>query len=388
MVTKYNDCAELNYRVFDSLGFDAKSAYVVVYLPNSSLDDNFLSYYHGGTDGNSFVRDNHTMRYEAQGIKEDDAFEIRCVFPKELVSELDSKYSINSNMLEKITEYEDNLTKEEEKKDLVEIILTIVFTIIIFVYIVIIIIVYFKYDKEFKPKFNKQYLNEPPFDYSPAIMSYLYHFGSVFDDDVIATLFDLIRRKVIKLDYNDNIDDLFDKYYEDKVIDKDEKKEIKELNCTLTLLNDDYMNDVSIYSFEKEVIDLFIKRIGDGTKVTFEDIDNFGKTLKNAKEYESSIKRFKSKVKKESKKYKFFISQEKVLHKISSLGFISLIFSFIILILCASFELNASIYPVILLIVSIIFIIYTSTIKKRTLDGNEQFAMWKAYKNYLKKKLK
>ena len=56
---------------------------------------------------------------------------------------------------------------------------------------------------------------------------------------------------------------------------------------------------------------------------------------------------------------------------------------FILFILNLALKIN-SIIPIIAFIVTIIFIIYIFTLKKRTYKGNEDYHKWKAFKNFLK----
>ena len=291
MVTVYNDCAELNYRLFEYFNYKVKEAGVTITLPGSVLPkDDFYCYGHGLSSGKVLQLQNYQFDYYARNIRPDQMFECRVVFPKEVVDCVDDKNIVKVNMLDKILTYEENLADETNLRANIAIVMNI-FTIAVGVLMVVFTVkVYKKYDKELTPKFDKEYLRELPFNYSPAEMSFLYHFGKTNDEDVTATLLDLIRRGYLELEYFGSPNENNPKF----VIKKNHNKfnsEAKDLK-----------------SHEVTLIHWFINVIGNKNQVSIDQIEDYGKTYSEAQKFQDQGKDFIESVKLECQHYDWFVN--------------------------------------------------------------------------------
>ena len=234
---------------------------------------------------------------------------------------------------------------------------------LIAVMIIIFIHVYKKYDKEYTPVFSGDYLRElPDENLTPAEMSYLYYFGKINDEDCTATLLDLVRRKFLELDTN--------------------LSGINDDNPNFIIRRGSNSNYQELKEHERFLIKWFINEIGNGQEVTIEQIENFPKTEAKANQFMSRSSIFVRSALNEGKKHKFI---ERGYSKAQALAFglIPGIYLIIAIILSGLLKLDASVAITTSLILTIAYYIYVATIKKRTKVGAEEFAKWKAFRNFL-----
>ncbi len=226
------------------------------------------------------------------------------------------------------------------------------------------IYIYKKYDKEYVAKFNQEYLRELPSEINPSEVSYLINFGSIHDEDVSATLLDLIRRKVLFLEdkgvgiTDDNPD--FDIY-----------------------LNKEYDLN-SLCQYEIKLINFFIKTIGDNEKVNTKEIRNYGKKYANAQKLENFSSDFAKSIKNEFANRNYFENTKDKMKGIPGLLLIVQILLLVTMFLVGSaFNVNALVNVIVMFILILVTVIYLATIKRRTVYGNEENAKWLAFKRFL-----
>ena len=366
MVTSYNDCAELNYILFEEFGCKVKNMGVTVTLPNNNeSEEDVYCYGHGLSRGKITQNGNSSIDYVSKNLKGDEPLEMRVVFPTSLVSEISDNNKINATMLEKIKTYEADLAHVDYMRAVIAICANVLTGVVVVLMVLITIHVYKKYDKEFTPKFDKEYLRELPYQYTPAEMSFLYYFGRSIDEDVTATLLDLIRRKFITLDY----------FGETDAKDPDFK----------FILDREKYNSMSykLLPHERDIIVWFFDHIGKGDVVTIKQIETYCKKYENATKFEADGKRFKASVKQECKNRDWFLNLKNGKSKASSFGLIPIAAIILIFLVCAYYEISAIVNYVILGLITFAYFIYVGTIKKRSVNGNEEYAKWKAFGHFL-----
>lgn len=364
-VTQYSDISELNWVFFDTAESKIKRAELNITLPsNSYSEDEILAWGHGTSNGYIKIESNNKINIVAKNISSSDKLEIRTAFPNSLVSGIDSSHKINGNLKEKIIDYETKLADETNKRIVAIKVVNVVTILSVFLTAFAIYKVYKKYDKEYEPEFKGEYLYEAPSDIKPAEMSYLYYFGKTQDEDVTATILDLVRRKVLIL--------------------KDKGVEITSDDPDFDLVLADDYDKSSLDQHELVLINMFINVIGDGKKVNTQDIKNYGKKYGNAQKLMDMGARFAKTIKSEYKNKNYF---ENARQKAASKGglmflvYILLFFGF--LIAAAIYNLVTILNIFVIIILAIVYGIYLLTIKRRTKYGNEEYAKWKAFKNFL-----
>ncbi len=375
MITSYNDISELNYRIFDSLGGKVKKAKISVNLQKDTTDmdeDLFYSYGHGISKGEIIqsINDNDGLTPDylivGKDIKKGEYLEFRLLFPNEVVSNMLSEHKYTFDMKQKIVDYEYELYKETKAQYTAGIIINIMTFGAVGLTILLIVLAYKKYDKEYDAIFDGEYYRELPNpNRTPAEMSYLYYFGKVNDEDVTATLLDLIRKKVFVLDTNG------------------EEISAGKPDFIITL-NKDAFEKTLLKVHEKKLVKWFIEIIGDGNKVSFDEIEKYGKSYGNAQTFQKCGLEFKQSVKNE------YINND-IFDKFSlrgkmaanAKGSILVVILIIMFILGAAFNILMGLNLGIVFVLILVYYIYVASIKKRNKDANEEYVKWKAFKNFL-----
>lgn len=376
MVTQYKDISELNYRLFDNPGAKIKKAYVEVFLPtlpDGLNENNFYAYGHGVSRG-EIVQDVFSKQegiipdflFEASNVKADEFLEIRILMPNSVISSIKNDYKVDVLMFDKIKDYEGNLTRESNIKYYTALAINIGTVCLVVFTIILMLIIYKKYDKEYESPFDGEYYRELPNDMPPAHMSYMYRFGKTVDEDVTATLLNLIRKKVFILDDNGA-----------GINDDDPNFKIK-LTSDLEKVN-------NVIGHEKVVINWFINMCGNGSEVTFEDIREYPKKgYTQATQFQEKAREFKKTIHEECKKVGFF---EKGVNKAKAKLYTYSAFLIVLAVTVAFTGLILSIeFPVNLAVLALLIIVYSlyvTSIKKRTYYWNEQYTKWKAFKKFL-----
>lgn len=365
-VTAYNDIAELNWKLFSYHEAKIKEAKVQINIMNNNDLESLRVWGHGLSSGNLDITSVKQINITAFNVKTNEELEFRVLMNKNAVSNINSRNVISATMNQKIIDYEVELSNQTRLKSVVAKVINLLTVVMIALVGFIIYRVYKKYDKEYEPKFQGIYYRELPYEYSPAEMSYLYYFGQTNDEDVTATLLDLVRRGYLSLD-----------------VIPSENKNRKEDNMEISL--NDCSNLPSLLPHESHIINWFIGKIGDGKKVTIEDIESFGKkSYSDAQSFEKMGLKFKQKVKEVGSKHDFFENaSNKAKSKAQIYALIPIVFGLLCLIVPPMFYVTATFNVIVSIVALIVFEIYLCTIKKRSINGNEEFAKWKAFKKFL-----
>lgn len=363
-LTLYNDVASFNWNIFKYNESDVKNGKVKFVFPEQSKADDLRVWARGAhKEGSVEITSNNTIEVVFGCIKKDVALEVRVLSSTSLYPSCASKNKVNSNVLDDIIEFETAQSEIDNMRIMISRILYYGAFVLLGVMILIVVYVYNRYDKEYKPEFDLEYLRELPNEQlTPAEMSYLYYFGKINDEDCTATLLDLIRRGYLKLDENNS-----------EINDKDPNFKIGIIDgCDYT----------SLKSHEKYLIEWFIKKIGDGNKVTIKQIEDYPKSESRANEFMQSSMKFVKLCKDEGKKHHYI---ESAADKTSAFVFLLIPFIYLILSLYLTevFNLDANFAIFVSLVTFAVYLIYVATIKKRTKVGAEEFAKWKAFKAFL-----
>ncbi len=364
-VTSYDDFSELNWVFFKYTEAKVKSVTIEIHLPsNTFTKDDIYSWGHGTSNGNIKIIDNQNVAIYGRRVKDSDELEVRVAFPSELVSNIDESHKISGLSLNKVKDYEMKLAKESNRQYVAAMIINALTILSVLSTAFMIYYTYVKFDKEYKAMFDKEYLREPPSEIKPADVGFLMNFGKTKDQDVTATLLDLINRKVLTLS---------DKGYE---ITSDNPDFDIELN--------EGVNVNSLEGHEKEVIDFFIGVIGDGKKVNTKDIEKFGKKQSEANKLLSFGNKFQVDVKNQyGKKNYFENARQKATSKHGFYSVCLILLLVLFFIISAFLNIEAMINYIVVGAMLLIYVIYLSTIKKRSKYGNEEFAKWNAFKKFL-----
>lgn len=364
-VTGYDDISELNWVLFSGVEATVKEAHVTINIYNNTNLDDLRVWGHGLSQGNIDITSSKEINITARNVKTTEELEFRVLMDHSAVASIASKNIVAGDMKEKIIDYESDLATKTNIANMIAKVINLLTIVLIIVMAYIIIKIYNKYDKEYVPEFSGVYYRELPYEYTPAEMSFLYYFGKTNDEDVTATLLDLVRRGYLELEVTPTIENK------------------KDNNMTIYLNSDQPRTD--LLPHEEHIIQWFIKEIGDGTKVTIEQIEKYGKkSYAEATKFTNQGSQFKRKVKVEAVKHNFFENAaEKAKNKAQIYVLLPIAFAVICLLIVPLFGVSAKVNGFIALGIMAIYLIYLYSIKRRSKEGNEQFAKWKAFKHFL-----
>ena len=367
-VTVFDDIAELNWKFgVSNASFRINNANVTLTYPTVSSLDDVTFYGHSSTNGKLDALTTSSATFSTKRIKPNETLEARILLPTAIFSEASGSNRINADYLETVLYTERNIAKSDTLDVFIYwlgialIVLVLAGGALAFVYI------YRKFDKELTPDFDGQYFREIPGDYSPAEMSYLYNFGDLGKNDVSATLLDLIVRGYVEVDTMGQ-----------SVIDP-------KADYRLSLTNKSQDN---LKSHEKNLIQWFFTTIGqDGTSVTLNELEKYPKKQANAVKYMSCNNNWIIAAKNAGNSHEFF---DRAAEKSRSThGWIPGIFAFVaIAALVCNLTMTNDYHSLAWLAavaggIAIIMYSYMLHIKRRSQGGNNDYARWRALRNYL-----
>ncbi len=367
-VTKYSDISELNWRMFTYAEGTVEHAEISIVLPENDYDlSNLYAWGHGLTDGTISIISNNRIEMEMSNIKDGEFPEFRILMENDLFPNIRESNIVINEAINKsvILDYESDLANYYNfQVSLANIMLYSSFGLVVLM-MVIGIVIYFKYDKEYTASFDNDYFRELPSDDTPATLSYLYYMEKIVDETITATLLDLIRRKYIDL--------------------QNAESNMSSSSSNFNLVYNKEKSHDELKEYESDFLNYIFNTIGNGDFVTTKQIENYGSVSESkAISYQNFLKRFIRLAKRDGKSKKYFevgISNKKRIMLFSNS--IPLLFILINIIAFSLFNINIFI-PILISVALMVFLsAYVYGIEKRSINGNEMFAKWKAFRNFL-----
>lgn len=367
-VTKYSDISELNWRMFTYAEGTVEHAEISIVLPENDYDlSNLYAWGHGLTYGTISIISNNRIEMEMSNIRDGEFPEFRILMENDLFPNIRENNIVMNEAINKsvILDYETELANYYNfQVSLANIMLYSSFGLVILM-IGIGVLIYFKYDKEYTASFDNDYFRELPSDDTPASLSYLYYMERIVDDTITATLLDLIRRKYIDL--------------------QNVESNMSSSSSNFNLIYNKEKSQEDLKEYESDFLSYIFNTIGNGDLVTTKQIENYGSVSESkAISYQNFLKRFIRLAKRDGKSKKYFevgISNKKRIMLFSNS--IPLLFILINIIAFSLFNINIFI-PILISVALMVFLsAYVYGIKKRSINGNEMFAKWKAFRNFL-----
>lgn len=366
-VTQYSDISELNWRLFEYAEATVQNARVEINLPINAYEKEALLAWGHGTTGNVEIPSNHQVILEMKNIKSGEFPEFRILAENSLFPNIHSDNVFLTNSVNKsiIIDYENVLTEQTNARIRIANFVFIAALAMIAVMGLLTYLVYKKYDKEYTPQFQGDYYRELPNDDTPAFVSYLTYMRKITDEVVPATLLDLIRRKYILLDYSGS------------------DMSSKESNFKFSLNPE--QDQAKLLSFERNFISWIFKIVGNGQEVTSKQIESYGKgDVEKAKRFQSAAKSFVKSAERDASKKKYF---EAGLELKKSKVMVAVLIPIGVLVISLYtgfyYNLNNWISIIISVVIMIAYMAYVNQIKKRSVEGNELYTKWMAFKNFL-----
>lgn len=364
-VIKHKDTAELYYKFIGEENRVAiEKASIDIKAPEGSKKADLKIFAHGSLNGVSKILDDRTVNLSITDVNAGDLIEGRLLFPLELVpasKNTDNSTSLSSIMAEEKAWADKANTERAKARKLSS---AGMYASIALTLWIIILGIYLqnKYGREYRPSFTGPYYRELPEDCTPAVMSVLYNFGTIGTRDLSATILDLVRKRVLRLE----------------VVNKEKKGLFRTKTEQDYLLYKEDKTDILLKSHEKFLTEWLINDIGNGEYVSFQDIEDSSKDRTFARSFHDNYETFKNKVLAESDRYDFFDRK-------SDKGKIYMILagSINILLGILMFFYLKSPWTFMVIPFSIASIFMGFFIRRRSKNGANMFSMWRAFKKYL-----
>ena len=357
VVVLHNDIAEV-YWTFVGNGFEETIADVQirVTLPKEDTPEHFRIWAHGDITGNIDFLDNQTLLASIKKVSPGTEIDIRTTFNKDFVSDISLSKQSGIDAFDKIITVEEERARvANEQREQARFIRQII-EIICYIYMGLLIIwwiyVYIRFDKEYKSDFKEEYYRDFIEDYNVEVVDFLMN-NTITPNAMSASILNLIYKKNIQVT---------------EISSKKKKKDYE-----FTLLNREKVNDT-----EDVLLDFLFEKVGKNGKFTTKELAAYAKNPKTFTTFENSYNNWLRCVKKDAERQNFF--EKNGLPIISAIFFL-LIALFIIL---ATIYFNVDTWmSLVVMAISIVFLIYTFLIKKRTKKGQEDYVRWKAFKHFL-----
>ncbi|MDD2435137.1 MAG: DUF2207 domain-containing protein [Bacilli bacterium] len=344
----HNDTGELKLDIFKEGHPIIKNLEIRINIPNHV--GTLKSWVHSSHRGNIVIMDNEEVIIPVKNFNKKDTISVRLLFEPEVISE--SKKLSHVDSIIQINEVESRLVEAEEEQIRIEnlklqigkLVLEVLGTIWLLGIIYFFLRVYFKHDREHQGKYKDKYYQNIPDNYSPAIVGYLMS-KTIGDNDLAATVCNLIDRKVIEVK---QVDD------EDYLLSWKKTDDIKETDRKVIDMIFGVEQDVTLTNLKTNAItnkDKFLHKYDNWFVHSMIEIEA-------QKLYESTPK----------------VKLKMVLYSLIGL---------LIILLSYFFPIEPFIFKVIL-ITSLIGIGYFATFRKKTVKGANKYSKWKAFRNHLK----
>ena len=391
-VTKFNDIATLNWKMIDkNWEVYLSDVKITIRIPEGAEKSELKIYSHGDLTGYNEIVDARTFNVQVAVVEPGTMVENLVIFPLELVP--DSQKIIQRTELPTILEREAELAeqanrerdeakkrveeyrKQQEAERQAELArqarnkkMNPILWILGALGLGGSAFVTRKYGRERKPEFQGDYYRELPGDYTPAVMSYLLENGTIESKDIMATLMDLARKKIIAIEpYEKEKRSLFGNKTETDYRLISRRPHAEELD--------------NLTNHERFLFDWFINDLGDGSSLAMDDLEATLKTESNARQFNRDYDQFKSYIAGMGESFNF-----REANKTTGSGkFYLLGFGLIGIAVLVVFFIDNMMG----LVPGIAGVIMLSTMgamaakRKLTQYGSDQVAMWKAFKRFL-----
>lgn len=354
----HQDMGEIGWNIFgDELTESVANFELLFHVPNNGTLMRVWA--HGPLNGNSEIIDSETVKVTIDHLSANTAFDVRLAFDPEVIRESVKKTNVVA--LDKVLKYEEKMADEANqirKRERIKYYGVLALTWLWGIGMITIVLRFnLKYDKEYRSDFTSKYYREFPSNDTPPMIEYLME-KKVGTNALSATILDLVYRKVIKV----------------------EKVPGKRKDDYRFIYQPEQVISLELSPAEKILIDwLFQKSQQDTSKEESILLSEFQKNAKcNYEAFLSSYEDWKSIVETEAEQRNFF---HNFTHKKTWAVFYALL-GIVLVFVLANLDVNMIVIFAIL-VLAIGSIIYLLSFQKRTVEGNELYVRWKAFKNFL-----
>lgn len=388
VIVKYNDIATLNWIMIDrNWSVPLENVKITITIPEGAQQSDLRIFSHGDLTGFNEILDNRTFNVQIGVVDPGSTVENLVIFPLSLVP--DSKKIIDRTELptiltrEAAAAEEANRQREEAQRQVEEYrkqreaqLAKEAFgrTMNPFILgagavgLAVMGFIFARFGRERKPAFSGDYYRELPGDYTPAVMSSLLYNGRIESKDIMATLMDLARKKVIAIEpYSVQKRSLFGAQ--------------EETDYRLKSLVSDESHLSGLTNHERYLFDWFINDLGNGSSLAMDDLESMLKGTTNAYQFNRDYDTFKGYVEAMAESQNFRESNNTAGSGIFYIvGAVLAAFGGFMIVNYNNFLGIVPIVAGALIFIANIVMRFT---RKLTQYGADQTAMWKAFRKFL-----
>ncbi len=207
-VEKHADLAQLYWQFIEpDRGVEVESAKVTVVLPPEVSKDSVRAYAHGPLWGEVTVEQGRVV-FTCEPLRDGEMLEARVLFPTAAIKSSPRQYwdTLEPQVLQEESQRAEQANEErvrsqgelsKARADLRR--WSTLVAAMIFLAIISWFILYFGYGREYHDDNPPEYLREPPADWKPNEVAYVWRWGQLTPGDMTATLMDLVRRGALRL---------------------------------------------------------------------------------------------------------------------------------------------------------------------------------------------
>ena len=365
VVVKHQDTLELYWPFLNNLNNTVNETKIRISLPSLNTNNTINAFTHSNSspsvsffdESNNKINTNDNTLIKSIQIESNNLSSplvVRILFTNTLETIPASKCS-NTLALKKIIETESNHEiEEQEQKEKNENINNTIEILSIITLLIILLwwqLVYIMFKKKHKHSFNELYYTNPNNTYSIEVLPYLLS-GKINESSFISSIMNLIIKKNIIVEEYKEKNQIFYKLILDNTKDTTETESI--------------------------LIDLLFDKVGKNKTLTMKELANYSSGSKTKDLFIKYYNNWLNCVQKDALRENFY--ERNGIPIISSIFilFVSIMISF------ASIYFNAfQEYAILLVPLAILFMYDSFNIKRRSIKGEEEYAKWQAFKNYL-----
>jgi uncharacterized membrane protein len=369
-VKSYQDVAEFYWKVIEEEHEFINNFHGEVNLPQASPNLFKVFIHTRAAPGTlAFSEDFKKAMVDLKDIPKDSFVEFRILASPSIFSEVSP---IQSNKYEEILSEEKNIFQSNQIYTFTG--SPIIYIILLIIPVIIFIYFYFKYGREPKVDYQREYEQEPPRDMPPMALAAIYKEdlqSSV--KGLLATIFDLARRGYIDI-REEKKEKMLGLIHKTEQIFKITKKGRKELSARGSLL--DFENDVLRL--------LFVSMNKSKDEISSSEISKWCQS--NQIYMQKFLPRLAKDAKSWFEKTYFNVYEPKSLKESNKFAIILICYSalaFVVLFLSNMAQPVVSMLIIIIVIGVVVGVLGVHAVKKRTPEATLEIKRWNAFKNYI-----
>lgn len=373
VATQYNDCVDYFHKYVSSNNlYKIKNLSVIVHLPEGANSDNTHIWAHGPVGGWIDFRDDDTVELKMKNVPPDRYIEARFLMPVEVMIPTEQRIPIDR--YNELFEMETKALEAREKSSRFNGIANLIIMGLSAIIILLPIISVIKYRvklKRLKPRLEPDYLRDLPSSIYPAELDYLMNHYTEKENtslQISGTLLDLIHKGLVKA-------------------------EIIASNGMLSKKEDTaftFVTQKNAAKHEHLLLEFLFNKVGEGrTTITLSELKKYCKNKKTAKEAYQFYLNFKQKVESQVKNRNYFENKRNQHPKSFKVYLILYIVLMILPMILMNKVVALSSIPIYYLSIAsfvgfMMIAVFGGKVKRLlTQIGEDQFALWKAFKHFL-----